>query len=152
MCGPPRIATLVGMTNDMKQIKTTSTVRRAGRGVAVVGGAASALILWAVNDPWGGIDLAVRQGGTVQHVGPATVAITALIAGLAAWALLAVLERTVRRPARTYRIIASILLVLSLAGPLGSGVGTSCKLVLLAMHLTVGAILIIGLPGRRTNR
>jgi hypothetical protein len=120
--------------------------------VAVVGGAASALILWAVNDPWAGIDLAVRQGGTVQHVGPAAVAITALSAGLAAWALLAVLERTVRRPARTYRIIASILLVLSLAGPLGSGVGTSCKLVLLAMHLTVGAILIIGLPGRRTNR
>jgi hypothetical protein len=113
---------------------------------------ASALILWAVNDPWGGIDLAVRQGGTVQQVGPVAVAVTALLAGLAAWALLAVLEKTVRRPARTYRIIASVVLALSLLGPLGAGIGISCKLVLLAMHLTVGAILVIGLPGRRTGR
>jgi len=141
------------MTNDMRQTTTWTIARRAGRAITVGAGAASALILWAVNDPWGGIDLAVRQGGEVQHVGPVAVAATALIAGLAAWALLALLERTnVRRPARTYRIIASIVLALSLLGPLGSGVGTSSKLVLLAMHLTVGAILIIGLPGRRTNR
>ncbi|MFI5892109.1 DUF6069 family protein [Actinoplanes sp. NPDC051513] len=140
------------MTN-MQQTTTWTTARRTGRAVAVAAGAASALILWAVNDPWGGIDLAVRQGGDVQPVGPAAVAATALIAGLAAWALLALLERThVRRPARTYRIVASIVLMLSLLGPLGSGVGTSSKLVLLAMHLTVGAILIIGLPRCRSNR
>ena len=141
------------MTNDTQQTTTSwTTTRRTGRAVAVAAGVASALILWAVNDPWGGIDLAVRQGGTVQHIGPVAVAVTALIAGLAAWGLLAVLERTVRRPIRAYRIIASTLLVLSLAGPLGSGIGTSSKLVLLAMHLTVGAILIIGLPGRRNRR
>lgn len=141
------------MTNDTQQTTTSwTTARRTGRAFAVAAGVASALILWAVNDPWGGIDLAVRQGGTVQHIGPVAVAVTALIAGLAAWGLLAVLERTVRRPVRAYRIIASILLVLSLAGPLGSGISTSSKLVLLAMHLSVGAILIIGLPGRRNRR
>ncbi|WP_433383693.1 DUF6069 family protein [Actinoplanes sp. CA-142083] len=140
------------MTNDMQQTSTNRIpARRTGRAVAVAGAVASALILWAVNDPWGGIDLAVRQGGAVRHVGPVAVAATALIAGLAAWGLLALLERTVRRPARTYRIITSILLALSLLGPLGSGIGTSSKLVLLAMHLTVGAILIIGLPGRRNR-
>lgn len=72
---------------------------------------------------------------------------TALIAGLAAWGLLALLERGVRYAARTYRIIALVLLVVSLAGPLGSGVGTSSRLVLLGMHLIVGAALIIVLPG-----
>jgi hypothetical protein len=139
------------MTNMEQQITATrTTARRTGRAVTVAAGAASALILWAVNDPWGGIDLAVRQGGAVQHIGPVAVAATALIAGLAAWGLLALLERTVRRPTRTYRVIASIVLALSLLGPLG-GVGLSSKLVLLAMHLTVGAILIIGLPRYRAH-
>lgn len=123
--------------------------RRAGRAITVAAGAAASLLLWAVNDPWAGIDLTVRQGSTVQHVGPVAVVVTALLAGLAAWGLLALLERNSRHPARIYRIITTVILVLSLAGPLGNGIGLSTKLVLLGMHLTVGAALIIGLPGRR---
>ncbi|MFC6020635.1 DUF6069 family protein [Plantactinospora solaniradicis] len=141
------------MTNDMQQSETTkTTARRTGRAITVAAGAAGALLLWVVNDPWAGIDLTVRQGDATQHIDPVVVAAAALVAGLAAWGLLALLERTVRRPARTFRIVALIVLVLSLAGPLGSGVGTSSRLVLLAMHLTVGAALIIGLPGRRNHR
>ena len=75
----------------------------------------------------------------------------ALIAGPAAWGLLALLERTLRHPARTFRIIALITLALSLVGPLGSGADTSSRLVLLAMHLTIGAALITGLPYRRNR-
>lgn len=140
------------MTNDIQHTATNTTVRRTGRAITVVAAVASALLLWTVDGPWAGLDLAVRQGDTTQHIGPAAVALTALVAGLAAWGLLALLERTVRRPVRTYRIIASIVLLLSLAGPLGSGVGTSSRLVLLAMHVTVGTALIIGLPGRRNYR
>ncbi|MFJ8578369.1 DUF6069 family protein [Micromonospora sp. NPDC093277] len=141
------------MTNDMQQTDTTrTTARRTGRAITIAGAAAGALLLWVVNDPWASIDLAVRQGDTTQHIGPTAVVVAALIAGLAAWGLLALLERTVRRPARIFRIIALIVLVLSLVGPLGSGVGTSGRLVLLGMHLTVGAALIIGLPGRRNYR
>jgi Family of unknown function (DUF6069) len=136
------------MTNDM-QHPTRTTARRTGRAITVAAGTAGALLLWIVNDPWGGIDLAVRRGDATQHLGPAAVVVTALIAGLAAWGLLALLERTVRHPAHTFRIIALIVLVLSLSGPLGSGVGVSSRLVLLGMHLTVGTALIIGLPGRR---
>ncbi|MEU8263690.1 DUF6069 family protein [Micromonospora sp. NPDC048999] len=141
------------MTNDMQQTNTTrTTARRTGRAITIAGAAAGALLQWVVADPWAGIDLAVRQGDTTQHIGPAAVVVAALIAGLAAWGLLALLERTVRRPARTFRIIALIVLVLSLVGPLASGVGISSRLVLLGMHLTVGAALIIGLPGRRNCR
>lgn len=141
------------MTNDMQQTGMTRTItRRTGRAITVAAGAAGALLLWAVNDPWAGIDLAVRQGDTTQHIGPAAVVVTALIAGLAAWGLLALLGRTARHPARTFRIIALIVLALSLVGPLGSGAGISSRLALLAMHLTVGAALIIGLPGRRACR
>ena len=99
-----------------------------------------------------GIDLAVRQGDGARHIGPAAVVVAALIAGLAAWGLLALLERTIRRPVPTYRVIASIVLILSLAAPLGSGVDTSSRLVLLGMHLTVATALIVGLPGRRNCR
>lgn len=141
----PGSAMLLGMTT--MTTTSTTTARRTGRGITVAAATAGALLLWAVNGP----DLAVRRGGAVQHIGPVAVAATALLAGLAAWALLAVLERTAGRPARTYRIIASIVLVLSLAGPLG-GADASSRLVLLAMHLTVGAALIIGLPGRRNCR
>ncbi|GAA4609004.1 hypothetical protein BJY16_007118 [Actinoplanes octamycinicus] len=127
----------------------TRSRRRTGRLITIAAAIAGALLLWTVSDLWGGLDLTVRQGGTLQPVGPAAVAGTALVAGLAAWALLAVLERTVRHPVRTYRIITSILLVLSLAGPL-AGVGAGTRLTLLGMHLTVGLALIIGLPGRRS--
>ncbi|GIF40238.1 DUF6069 family protein [Actinoplanes xinjiangensis] len=123
--------------------------RRAGRATTVAAATTSALLLWIV-DRWGGIALTVRQGDTVHPIDPAAVVIAALLAGAAAWALLALLERTVRRPARTYRIIASVVLLLSLAGPLtGTDLGT--RLALLGMHLTVGAALIIGLPGRRCS-
>ncbi|BCJ39754.1 hypothetical protein GCM10010168_77900 [Actinoplanes ianthinogenes] len=131
---------------------TQHTNRRTGRLITVAAGAAGALLLWAVNDPWAGHDLIVRQNGTLQHVGPLAVVLTALLAGLAAWALLAVLERTVRHPVRTYRIITSIVLLLSLTGPLFGAVGTATRLALLGMHLTVGLALIIGLPGPRHCR
>jgi hypothetical protein len=152
MWSPGRNRDASGMTNDIPHTETKTTVRRTSRAITVLAGAAGALLLWTVDVPWGGLDLAVRRGDTVQPVGPAAVAVTALVAGLAAWGLLTLLERTVRRPARTYRIIASIVLILSLAGPLGSGVGTSSRLALLGLHITVGAALIIGLPGRRDCR
>ncbi|MEV4348174.1 DUF6069 family protein [Actinoplanes sp. NPDC049596] len=138
------------MTNEM--LETRTTARRTGRAITVAAGAAGSLLLWAVNVPWGGIDLAVRQGGSVQEIGAAAVVVTALLAGLAAWGLLALLERKAAHPVRTFRIIALVVLLISLAGPLGSGVGLSSKLVLLGMHLTVGIALIVGLPGRRSCR
>ena len=153
MCRPGRGAILIGMTNRMQQTgMTRTTARRTGRAITVAAGAVGALLLWVVNDPWAGIDLAVRQGDAAQHIGLAAVVVTALIAGLAAWGLLALLGRTVRHPVRTFRIIALIVLALSLVGPLGSGVDLSSRLVLLGMHVTIGMALIIGLPGRQNCR
>ena len=108
---------LIGMTNEMQQTRTmtTTTARRAGRAVTVAAGAAGSLLVWAVNGPGAGRDLAVRQGDTTQQIGPVAVVATALLAGLAAWALLAALERFTRRPVRTYRIIALVVLAVSRA-------------------------------------
>jgi hypothetical protein len=132
------------MTTNTRQRLHSPTV---GRAITVASGTAGALLQWSVAT-WGGIDLTVRQDGTVQQVGAGAVVTAALVAGTAAWALLALLERTVRRPVRTFRIIASAVLLLSLAGPL-AGTGVGSRLALLGLHLAVGIALIIGLPGRR---
>jgi hypothetical protein len=76
------------------------------------------------------------------------VVIASLLAGLAGWALLVVLERFGRRPRRTWTGIAVVVLALSLGGPLGNGVHTATTITPAGMHLAVGAVLILAL--RRT--
>ncbi|WP_433832507.1 DUF6069 family protein [Actinoplanes sp. CA-015351] len=121
--------------------------RTAGRMITVAAGAAGSLLLWAVNGT-----ITIHQGESDQRVGPVAVVATALVAGLAAWGLLALLEKKPGRPARTFRIIASIVLLISLAGPIGSGADLHSVLALVGMHLTVGLALVIGLPGRQYCR
>jgi hypothetical protein len=120
------------------------------RALAVLGAVAAALAVWAVAVPLAGIELTVVMNGVTQPVGPGTVMTTSLLAGLAGWALLAALERFGRRPHRTWTVIAVVMLVLSLAGPLGNGVHTATTIALTGMHLAVGAVLIPAL--RRSAR
>lgn len=115
------------------------------RALAVLGAAAAALAIWAIADPLAGIDLTVRTDGTTQPVGPVSTFTSALLAGLAAWALLAVLERVVRRPRRTWTINALVALAVSLAGPLIGGAATTATVILVGMHLAVGAVLLVAL-------
>jgi hypothetical protein len=117
---------------------TTTTSRL----VIIAGATASVLVYWTATDEFGGVDLAIRQGSTTQAVGAVAVAATALIAGLAGWGLLALLERKSQRPARIWTIIALTFLALSLVGPLGSGADLTSKLTLTGMHLLVGLIVI----------
>jgi hypothetical protein len=130
---------------------TTATTRPAlaRRAIVVAVAVAAALAVWALAR-LAGVTLSVRQGGTVQTVGPAAVLLTSLFAGLVGWALLALLTRLTRRGRGIWTGTAITVLALSLAGPLGGGIGTTAKLCLLCLHLTVGLVLIIGL--RRATR
>jgi hypothetical protein len=109
--------------------------------------AAAALAVWALAVPLGGVDLAVDQSGSRQTVGPVLVVAASLVAGAAAWALLAVLEKATARAGRIWTIIAAAVLAVSLLGPLGA-VTTAATLVLMGMHVAVGAVLIAGLVRR----
>ncbi|HWS35321.1 MAG TPA: DUF6069 family protein [Actinoplanes sp.] len=120
-----------------------------GRVLTIAFTVGGVLLLWVVDGPLAGRELLVRQGGGVHPVGPVAVAGAALLAGLAAWALLTLLERAGRRSA--YRYVASAGLVLSLAGPLTAAQDPAGLLALGGLHLTVGAALIIGLPGLRSH-
>jgi hypothetical protein len=132
------------------ETRTTSQVNdrahtRTHRSLVVVGAVAAALAVWTLADPVAGVDLAVRRGGALDQVGPGAVAAASLLAGLAAWGLLAALERFVKRPRRAWTNTAVASLALSLVGPLGSDTGTASKMTLAGMHLIVGAVLLIGL-------
>ncbi|MEO3801627.1 DUF6069 family protein [Nonomuraea sp. B1E8] len=116
--------------------------------LTALGASAAALAAWVLAVPVAGTALTVRMGGGIQQVGPAAVVVASLAAGLAGWALLAVLERFAARAGRLWKVVALVVLALSLLGPLGSAVGTASTLVLLLLHLIVGAVLVPGLARR----
>ncbi|MBB5781902.1 DUF6069 family protein [Nonomuraea jabiensis] len=116
--------------------------------LTVIAAPAAALAVWALAVPLAGAALTVRTGGATQTVGPVSVIVASLVVGLAGWALLAVLERRVARPGRVWTITALVVLVLSLFGPLGSAAGLAATLVLMLLHLVVGAVLVAGLARR----
>ncbi|GAT70145.1 hypothetical protein PS9374_05825 [Planomonospora sphaerica] len=118
------------------------------RPLTVIGAPVAALAVWALAVPVAGTVLTVRTGGGTQQVGPVSVVVASLLAGLAGWALLAVLERFASRPGRIWTITALAVLALSLFGPLGGAVGTAATLVLVLLHLLVGAVLVLGLARR----
>ncbi|WP_141575503.1 DUF6069 family protein [Actinomadura sp. WMMA1423] len=117
----------------------------ARRALTVAGAAAAALALWVAAGPVAGLDLSAETGGEVRRIGAGTVVAATLIAGLAAWGLLAALERTTSRPGRVWTAVAATALVLSMLGPLAGAADGASMAVLAAMHLVVAAILIPGL-------
>ena len=123
------------------------------RALAGLSAAAATLTVWAVAGPLAGVDLRVRLGPhSAQQVGPATVAIVTILAGLAAWGLLAVLERFAPRARAVWTAIALVILALSLAGPLSAGVTTAAKAGLAGLHLAAAAVLIPMLAGWAGSR
>jgi hypothetical protein len=118
-----------------------------GRRRAVAVGAAIGVALggWVLAAPLAGVDLAVRMGpgAAAQQVGVVSVLVVSLLVALAGWALLAVLERRLRHGRRTWTVLASIVLVLSLAGPLSAATTVAATVALIGMHVVVAAVLMV---------
>ncbi|GIG88654.1 DUF6069 family protein [Plantactinospora endophytica] len=91
-----------------------------------------------------GIDLAAGGGDTLTRVGPVAVAVTAVLAGLAGWGLLALLERFTSRGRLLWTVVAVLAFGVSLLGPAG-GVDADARLGLAALHLVTAAVLVVGL-------
>jgi membrane associated rhomboid family serine protease len=135
------------METPSTSMTQTAGARRRNRLLVVAAVVLAALGLWALMDLALGIDLrspaSFGEYGTTSKVGPANVAIVSAIAVLAAWGLLAALERLTPRARRVWLVIAVLVLVGSLGGPLsGSGLTTANRMELVGFHLLVGAVLI----------
>lgn len=116
--------------------------RRRSRLWAVLAATTATLAGWVIAVPLAGVDLVADSGGTVQRVTPVAVAVATLLAGLAAWGLLALLERLTTRARPVWTVVALVVLLLSLLGPVGGGVGTAATATLVAMHLAAAAVLV----------
>lgn len=117
---------------------------RLQRAAAVADATVAALVAWTFIHVVSDIDLAVRSGGSVTHVGAASVAATVIAVGLAGWALLALLERFTTKARAIWVGIAVAVFLVSLLGPAG-GVNAAAVGSLLALHSVVAAALIAGL-------
>jgi len=127
-----------------------SATRHRHRAVVTALAAVAALGLWAVAAVGSDTDLQALRQGDLHVIGPGAVVITATVAALAGWAVLALLERFTARARTIWTGVALAALLASLGGPLSGGVGTGSKVVLALMHLVVGAVVIVGL--RQTTR
>ncbi|PGH44752.1 hypothetical protein COO58_10170 [Micromonospora sp. WMMA1996] len=120
--------------------------RRRDRLLTVLAATAATLLGWVVAVPLAGVELAARGGdGAAQRVTPVAVAVSTLLAGLAGWASLALLERLTARARPVWTVVAVLVLALSLLGPVGAGVGSAATVTLVALHLVAAAVLVPGL-------
>jgi hypothetical protein len=116
----------------------------ARRLLAVLLAVAATLVLWVVEVPLLGIDLHARPtpGAHAELVGPPAIIFFTLVAGLVAWGLLALLERFTPQAAKVWTVVAVVVLLASLAGPLGGAVTATAAVGLACMHLAAAAVLI----------
>lgn len=122
------------------------------RTLTVVAGAGIALAVWAAVHVAGQVDLSVKLSADAptEVVGAFGVVVAALLAGLVAWGLLALLEHVTAQARTIWRFLATAGLLVSLAAPLGAGTTNTAKISLAGLHIAVGAVLIPGLA--RTSR
>ncbi|MBT3165557.1 hypothetical protein HTV80_20965 [Streptomyces sp. Vc74B-19] len=123
---------------------------RARRSAATAAAVLAPVALWAVTDLLLGRPLRITDGEETLDLGAAPVAVVALLASLAGWALLAALERFgVRRARAVWTGVAVAVLTVSFLPLTGDGMDTGTRTALALMHLAVAAVLIPGLAGRR---
>ena len=140
-------------TTITHQVSATQTALRLRRFAAVVTAAIAAVALWAITVHAAGVDLQSPGFGHSQKpatLNPGTVAVVSGLAGIAAWGLLALLERSTRRPRQIWTVLALVALVVSLGAPLsGHGISDSSRGILACLHVLVAVTLIV-LLGRTT--
>jgi hypothetical protein len=137
----PMTTTTTGRTGAVTAAECVRARRRT-RALAIVAAAGATFTGWTIAHQLAGVDLIVDTGSGPATVTPAAVALATVVAGLAAWGLLALVERRTQRAAAVWSGIVSTLLLISLLGPIGSAVGAAATAALVAMHLAAGAVLI----------
>lgn len=126
---------------DGRQAAATRSRPRA-RAMGVGGGLLAALLVWTVAGSVIGVDLQVTAGtDQTRPVDMTSVVAASLVAGLAGWASLALLERLTHRARRLWVGLALVVLVLSLA-PTQAGVTAATTVALAVMHLAVAVVVL----------
>ena len=118
-------------------------------GVGVLAAVAAGTVVWALARLLD-VDLTVSFGAQPIPVTVVSVVVTALLASLAGWGLLALLRRFTARALVIWTAASTVAAAASLLGPLTATAPATTKLALVTMHLAVATVLIGTL--RRTVR
>jgi F0F1-type ATP synthase assembly protein I len=123
------------------------------RALSAAGGALAAVLAWIVEVPLLGIHLNYRFGaGHTQTIAIGQVISVTVAAALLGWLLLALLERRTPHARLLWTTTALAALAASLVLPLAAATSTSAVAGLIAMHLTVGAVVIPAMAHTATGR
>ena len=118
--------------------------------VAVLGATAAAVAIWVVATLAGAeLTVSFGPGQPIQKITVVNVVVAALVGSLAGWGLLALLRRFTTNARAVWTVVATIFALLSLGGPLSTISSAGTKAWLVAMHLAVATVTIVGL--RRTR-
>lgn len=127
---------------------STRQPRTQVRRVTLLLAVSTAIAIWAIAAHALGIQLRSPEMGDTPpaDITAAKVVIASLVAALAAWAVLAVLERFTARAHGTWITVAVAALLVSLGAPLtGNGIGATNRAVLTLLHLAVAGVIIPGM-------
>jgi len=131
---------------------TYQTTRVSARSpmTAVLSATAAAVAIWIVATLAGAeLTVSFGTGQPIQKVTVVNVVVAALVGSLAGWGLLALLRRFTTNARAVWTVTAIVFALFSLGGPLSTISSTGTKVALVAMHLAVATVVIVGL--RRTR-
>lgn len=141
------------MSKRTTTTKLNSDRRLVARAATAALAVAVAVVVWTVATQVFDIEvLSPEMGGEPPApISAAQVVAASAAASLAAWGLLAALERLTKRPRRLWLSTAAGAFVLSLGAPLtGAGITGANQATLAALHVAVAAVVIPGML--RTTR
>ena len=128
----------------------TTRVSHTSPVTTVLGATAAAVAIWIVATLAGAaLTVSFGAGQPIQNVTVVNVVVAALVGSLAGWGLLALLRRFTVNARAIWTVIAIVFALFSLGGPLSAIASPGTKVALVAMHLAVATVTIVGL--RRTR-
>src|SRR6266853_3506710 len=128
----------------------TTRVSSSSPVTTVLGATAAAVAIWIVATLAGAaLTVSFGAGQPIQKITVINVVVAALVGSLAGWGLLALLRRFTTNARAIWTVIAIVVALVSLGGPLSATASAGTKVALVAMHLTVATVTITVL--RRTT-
>ena len=132
------------MSHTAPQLAVRNARWRAGRVIAIAVAAAATALAWLYGR-LAHVDYTVNTPiGTRQITLALSVAAT-VVAGIAGWAVIAVLERYTASPKRVWIALTLIVLVLSIVPVFRTTANLATQVMLSALHCVAAAVLIPGL-------
>jgi hypothetical protein len=138
------------MSHMAAQLVIRNTRWRAGRVVAIAIAATATGLAWLLGR-LAHVDYIVDTPIGTRTITLALTIVATVVAGLAGWVVIALLERYTSSPRRVWIALTLVVLALSIAPVFRTTANLGTQLMLTALHCVAAAVLIPALPQRHTT-